>query len=103
MTHSDLPASALNLPGTQGRHDADASSGWYFPDGQSKPIILLLFKLKETEIEKKKMYGDVFLFVKKKERDGEMLKNVITEMDQVNFIHLHSVNSVSVITPFTSI
>lgn len=49
LTHSDLPASALNLPGTQGRHDADASSGWYFPDGQSKPIILLLFKLKETE------------------------------------------------------
>jgi len=49
------------------------------------------------------MYGDVFLFVKKKERDGEMLKNVITDMDQVNFIHLHSVNSVSVITPLTSI
>ena len=50
----DLPASALNFPGIQGKHDADAVFGWYLPDGQSKPIILLLFKLKKTETEKVK-------------------------------------------------
>ena len=53
-THSVLPTAVLNLPGMQGKHAADALFGWYLPDGQSKPSILLLFKLKETEMEKVK-------------------------------------------------
>ena len=53
-THSVKPAADLNLPGMQGKHAADALFGWYLPDGQSKPSILLLFKLKETEMEKVK-------------------------------------------------
>ena len=53
-THSVLPTAVLNLPGMQGKHAADATSGWYSPAGQSKPIILLLFKLKKTETEKVK-------------------------------------------------
>ena len=49
-----------------------------------------------------------FVREKKRGRNGRMLKMycvkvVIKETDQINFIHLHSVNSVPVITPFTSI
>ena len=40
-THSVLPAASLNLPGTQGKHAADATSGWYLPAGQSKPLYVL--------------------------------------------------------------
>ena len=40
-THSVLPASVLNFPGTQGRHAADAVSGWYLPAGQSRPLYVL--------------------------------------------------------------
>ena len=51
MKHPVVLAFGLNLPGTQGKHAADASSGWYLPDGQFKPLHVLFCERKERREE----------------------------------------------------
>ena len=51
-THSVLPAVGLNLPGTHGKHAADATSGWYLPAGQSRPLYVL-YRVSKRRIMKK--------------------------------------------------
>ena len=84
-THSVLPAAVLNLPGTQGKHAADATSGWYLPAGQSRPLYVL-YRVSKRKIMKK---------VRK-------VKKFIV-FYSCNFFCLHFVNSVFVIMSFTLI
>ena len=84
-THSVLPASDLNFPGTQGRHAADAVSGWYLPAGQSRPLYVF-YRVSKRKIMKK---------VRK-------VKKFIV-FYSCNFFCLHFVNSVFVIMSFTLI